>query len=78
MSVAVHTESLTFPKDWADWSSILSGSVDVKPKMPVLFYDMTGRIMARLIDNKDTIAFKTTTGSNLTQSFYGSVTYARK
>lgn len=78
VNVAVHIDSSTFPKGWSDWYPILQGSVDLRPKMPVVFYDLSTNVIARLVDNKDTIAFKTTTGANVTQSFYASVTYARK
>jgi len=77
VNVAVHIASGTFSKDWNDWVSIIPSS-DLRPSMPVIIYDVSTLVVAKLVDNKDTIAFKTTTGANRTQSFYGSATYARK
>lgn len=70
--------SKTFTGSWTDWASILSSSPQLRPAMPIVFMDMSGSILAKLRDNDDRIGFKTVSGSSVSSTFYGSVTYARK
>ena len=76
VSVAI-SSAVSFPGSWSDWTEILTTSPDLRPKMPVVFWDSTGKIQMKLTDISTKIAFHSASNSQITQTCYGMVTYSR-
>lgn len=77
VSVAI-SSAVNIPSSWSEWTEILITSPDLRPKMPVVFWDSTGKIQMKLSDVSTKIAFHSASNSQISQACYGMVTYSRR
>lgn len=76
--MSVHISSINFPASWSEWADILSGPANLKPIMPVLFWDMTGKVQVRVSNTSYKIAFHSASNVQISQSCYAMVCYSRQ